>query len=522
MSQTYDLIIIGSGAGGATLAQRLAPTGKSILILERGEHLPREAENWNPKEVFIRQRYRTKEQWLDKHGHPFTPNTHYWVGGNTTFYGAALMRMRERDFTEVQHAGGISPAWPISLTDMAPYYDQAERLWQVHGRRGDDPTEVGNEPPYAWPPVSDDPGVAALRKHWQDIGWQPFCLPLGVRVDEAHPLTTPCIKCKTCGGYPCLLMAKCDARTLAVDPILGLDNITLLTGRKVLRLDTDPSGRTVTEVVCQTDDGEERWRGDIVVLAAGATNSAVVLLNSASAAHPNGLANGSDQVGRNYMFHNSTAVVSLTLDQEAVRFPKTMAVNDFYWGEPDGSYGFPMGNIQLLEYMSGQTLEGQIEEYIPPALIPDALAGAVAERLLSMLVVSEDLPLPDNRVQVNREGRIVLDYTFGNLEGHERLVKRLKASLDGFVSHAHPLAQHHFQFDSLLPLYGTAHQSGTLRLGADPAGSVVDPTCKAHELDNLYVADTSIFASISAVNPTLTCVANAMRIGDHLIDRLGR
>lgn len=328
MSQTYDLIIIGSGAGGATLAQRLAPTGKSILILERGEHLPREAENWNPKEVFIRQRYRTKEQWLDKHGHPFTPNTHYWVGGNTTFYGAALMRMRERDFTEVQHAGGISPAWPISLTDMAPYYDQAERLWQVHGRRGDDPTEVGNEPPYAWPPVSDDPGVAALRKHWQDIGWQPFCLPLGVRVDEAHPLTTPCIKCKTCGGYPCLLMAKCDARTLAVDPILGLDNITLLTGRKVLRLDTDPSGRTVTEVVCQTDDGEERWRGDIVVLAAGATNSAVVLLNSASAAHPNGLANGSDQVGRNYMFHNSTAVVSLTLDQEAVRFPKTMAVND--------------------------------------------------------------------------------------------------------------------------------------------------------------------------------------------------
>lgn len=181
-----------------------------------------------------------------------------------------------------------------------------------------------------------------------------------------------------------------------------------------------------------------------------------------------------------------------------------------------------MGNIQLLEYMSGQTLEGQIEEYIPPALIPDALAGAVAERLLSMLVVSEDLPLPDNRVQVNREGRIVLDYTFGNLEGHERLVKRLKASLDGFVSHAHPLAQHHFQFDSLLPLYGTAHQSGTLRLGADPAGSVVDPTCKAHELDNLYVADTSIFASISAVNPTLTCVANAMRIGDHLIDRLGR
>jgi choline dehydrogenase-like flavoprotein len=521
MAAPFDIVIIGSGAGGATLAQRLAPTGKSILILERGEHLPREAENWSPKAVFIQRRYRTQERWYDKNNHPFTPNTHYWVGGNTSFYGAALMRMRARDFTQVQHAGGVSPAWPISLTDLAPYYDEAERLWQVHGARGEDPTENGDEPPYSCAAVHHDPGVAALKSHWETLGWKPFSLPLGIRLDQAHPVTSPCIKCKTCGGYPCLLRAKCDARTVAVEPIMDLPNVTLLTGRKVLRLETDPTGKTVTEIVCQSEHGEERWAGDIVVLAAGAANTAVVLQASANAAHPNGLANGSDQVGRNYMFHNSTAMVSLTAERQSVTFPKTLAVNDFYWGDPGGGYDLPMGHIQLLEYMSGQTLEGQVEDWLPPALVPDALAGAAAERMLSMLVISEDLPQQDNRVRLNSDGRISLDYTFGNLEGHERLVKTLKSSLDGFVDHAHPISQHHFQFDSLLPLYGTAHQCGTTRFGADPASSVLDRDCKAHELDNLYVVDTSFFVSANAINPTLTTVANALRVGDHLIERLG-
>jgi choline dehydrogenase-like flavoprotein len=521
MATRFDIVVIGSGAGGATLAQRLAPTGKSILILERGEHLPREAENWSPKAVFIQRRYRTQEKWYDRHGHPFVPNTHYWVGGNTSFYGAALMRMRGRDFTEVKHAGGTSPAWPISLTDMAPYYDEAERLWQVHGARGEDPTENGDEPPYAYAAVRHDPGVAALKGHWETQGWRPFSLPLGVKLDQAHPVTSTCIKCKTCGGYPCLLKAKCDARSLAVEPIMDLPNVTLLTGRKVLRLETDPSGKTVTEVVCATEHGEERWSGDIVVLAAGAANTAVVLQASANAAHPNGLANGSDQVGRNYMFHNSSAMVSLTAQRQEVTFPKTLACNDFYWGDPKGGYDLPMGHIQLLEYMSGQTLEGQVEDWLPPVLVPDALSGAAAERMLSMLVISEDLPMPDNRVRVLPDGRIELDYTFGNLEGHERLVRKLADSLGGFTSHAHPISQHHFQIDSLLPLYGTAHQCGTTRFGADPKSSVLDADCKAHEVDNLYVVDTSFFCSANAVNPTLTVVANALRVGDHLVDRLG-
>lgn len=520
MANHFDVVIIGSGAGGSTLAQRLAPTGKSILILERGEHLPREAENWSSKAVFIDKRYRTKEHWYDKHSKPFSPNTHYWVGGNTTFYGAALMRLRERDFQQVQHGGGVSPAWPISLTDLSSYYDEAETLWRVHGARGQDPTEKGDEPPYTYPAMKDDPGIAALRTHLEGQGWKPFHLPLGVNRDEQHWLNSPCIRCKTCGGYPCLMKAKSDARSIAVDPLLDLPNVTLLTGRKVERLETDGTGKTITAVVCQTAQGEERWTADIVALAAGAVNTAVILLASANAQHPEGLANGSDQVGRNYMFHTLTAMVSMTAAPLQSTFPKTLAVNDFYWNDPRGGYDLPMGHIQALEYMSGQTLEGQISEILPPSLVPDIFTNAIAERMLSFLVISEDLPLPDNRVRLASDGRIFLDYTYNNLEGHQRLVKALDGALDGFVDHKHIMSQHHFQFDSLLPLYGTAHMNGTTRMGADAASSVVDPNCKAHEIDNLYIVDASVFCSAAAVNPTLTIVANAMRVGDHLKERL--
>ncbi|MDR3509454.1 MAG: GMC family oxidoreductase [Caulobacteraceae bacterium] len=521
MADSFDIIIIGSGAGGGTLAQRLAATGKKILILERGEHLPREAENWDPKTVFIDKKYNTKEHWYDKAGKPFIPNTHYWVGGNTTFYGAALMRLREGDFQETQHAGGVSPAWPITLEEMDPYYTEAEHLWRVHGTRGVDPTETGKEPPYAFPAIKDDPGIARLRSHLQGQGWNPFSLPLGVDLDQARPVISSCIRCKTCGGYPCLVKAKSDARTLAIEPLLHMPNVTLLTGRKVIRLETDGSGKTVKEVVCETPQGEERWSADIVVLAAGAVNTAVILQASANGAHPNGLANGSDQVGRNYAFHTLTAMVSLTLGPLDTTFPKTLAVNDFYYKDPRGGFDLPMGHIQMLEYMSGQTLEGQVSDYLPPALVPDVIMNAMAHRMLSFLVISEDLPMPENRVRLGADGRINLDYTHNNLEGHQRLVKTLDAALDGFVDHRHPISQHRFDLGSLLPLYGTAHQVGTTRFGHDPQNSVLDDNCKAHELDNLYVVDSSFFVSSAAVNPTLTIVANAMRVGDHLKERLG-
>jgi choline dehydrogenase-like flavoprotein len=317
------------------------------------------------------------------------------------------------------------------------------------------------------------------------------------------------------------MKAKCDARTRAVEPAIAFPNVTLLTGRKAVRLQTDPAGKRIAAVVTESDQGEETWTGDIVVVAAGAVNTAALLLASANSAYPNGLANGSDQVGRNYVFHTLTAMVALTLAPMQCFFPKTLAVNDFYWKDPRGGFDYPMGHIQMLEYMTAQTLEGQISQCLPPAFAPGALFEAVAERLMSFLLISEDLPDPNNRVRLSTDGRICVDYKHNNLEGHERLVDTLHKALDGFVSHAHPISQHHLEFSSLLPLYGTAHQAGTVRFGRDPASSVLDPWCKAHQLDNLYVVDTSFFVTSAAVNPTLTTVANAMRVGDHLKERLG-
>ena len=516
---SYDIVIIGSGVGGATLAQRLAPTGKSILILERGERLPVEPHNWDAYEVFVNHRYRTKEKWRDRKGRRFHPTTHYWVGGNTSFYGAALFRLRKGDFEEVRHHGGVSPAWPISYTDMRPYYDEAERIWQVHGTRGADPTDDAEAPAYPYPAVAHDPEIALLKSRIEKSGWHPFDLPLGIDRHNDEPWRGRCVRCTTCGGFPCLTRAKSDARRI-VDEVETFANVVVKPNSKVLRLETDRRGRKIDTVVCDTPHGEQRIKGDIVILAAGAANSAAVLLRSRNAAHPAGLANGSDQVGRNYMFHTLSAVLSATRSKVTAPFPKTFGINDFYWNDPEGGFDFPMGHVQLLEYMNADTVRGQVSAVVPPVLFPKFLAQMIASRITAFLVISEDLPLPQNRVKLNRKDEIVLDYWYNNQAGHERLNGKLISRLHKLGRLCRCLRQKRYQFSELLPLFGTAHQCGTLRMGADPASSVVDSNCKAHELDNLYVVDSSVFVSSAAVNPALTIAANGLRVGDHIIDRL--
>jgi choline dehydrogenase-like flavoprotein len=518
----YDVIVVGSGAGGGTVAYELAQAGKKVLILERGGHLPRASVNWDPRYVFIDRQYRTDEHWLDKHHKSFQPNTHYWVGGNTTFYGAALFRFRPGDFEErVHHGGAVSPAWPISYDDLKPWYLKAEQMWKVHGRRGVDPTERADEPDYAYPPLRHDPTIANLEQHMRSLGWRPSPIPLGIMRDDDHPHLSDCIRCLTCGGYPCLVRAKSDARTIALDPILRLPNVTLLTGRKVVKLETDPTGTIVRRVVAEGPDGFEAFAGDVVVLAAGAVNTAVILLSSDGGPHSKGLANGSDQVGRNYMFHTLSAVISITPAKVHADFPKTLCVNDFYWGDPAGGFDYPMGHIQLLEHMEGHVLEGQIkEEGVDDHFFPDILANAAADRMLAFLCISEDLPHPDNRVSLALN-RIKLDYSHHDLEGHHRLVRKLDYAMAHFDDGGHPFTRHHFQVHKMLPLYGTAHMCGTTRMGRDPKTSVVDANCKAHQLDNLYITDSSVFPSSAAVNPTLTIVANAMRVAEHLKTRMG-
>ena len=332
MSESYDVIIIGTGAGGGTLANTLAPSGKKILLLERGDFLPRERENWDPGEVFINGRYISKDTWYTANGEAFQPQVHYFVGGATKMYGAALYRLRPQDFGELKHVDGVSPAWPLSYDDFEPYYTKAEWLFQVHGNHGEDPIEGHWSKQYPWPAVSHEPRIQELSDNLASAGYSPFHAPCGILLDEADRPRSTCIRCTWCDGYPCLVHAKSDAETMAVRPVLDMPNVTLKVHSRVVKLETDPSGRTVTGVVVDHDGEQVTYTADIVSVSAGAANSAQILLASATDTHPNGLANGSDQVGRNYMFHNSKAMVALAKEPNDTTFQKTLGVNDFYFG----------------------------------------------------------------------------------------------------------------------------------------------------------------------------------------------
>ncbi len=517
MSDEYDVVIVGSGAGGGTLAHRLASSGKRILILERGDWLPREAENWDAQAVFVDNRYVSPDTWYDASGQSFQPQIHYYVGGATKFYGAALYRLRERDFTELKHHGGISPAWPIGYDVMEPYYTQAEQLYQVHGIRGEDSTDPWSSAPYPFGPVSHEPRMQQLYDDLQKIGLHPFHSPSGIMLDEADMAFSACIRCATCDGFPCLVHAKSDADVVAVRPAIRHDNVTLIRNAHVRRLETDASGRTVTAVVAEVDGAEQRFAGSVVVVSAGAANSAKILLASANDAHPNGLANGSDQVGRNYMFHNSRAFLAVSLEENDTKFQKTLGVNDYYFGDED--FDYPMGNVQMVGKSSAPMYRG--EKPIETKLAPSFALKDVATHAVDFWLSAEDLPEPDNRVTLTKDGDIALSYTPNNREPMEQLYSRVHKHLSHLGMHPHHLIPRDIYMKNDIPVAGCAHQSGTVRFGDDPATSVLDTDCKAHEVDNLYVVDTSFFPSIGAVNPALTAIANALRVGDHLQQRLG-
>ncbi|HWT03743.1 MAG TPA: GMC family oxidoreductase [Pyrinomonadaceae bacterium] len=516
----YDVIIIGTGAGGGTLAYSLAGTGKRVLMLERGDYVPREKENWDPRLVNVEGRYNTKETWRDSRGEELHPHTNYYVGGNTKFYGAALFRMRREDFGQVRHYGGVSPAWPISYEELEPYYTQAEYLYQVHGERGVDPTEPFASKPYPHAPVSHEPRIQQLADDFERQGLRPFHVPLGVMLDERDRRASACIRCNTCDGFACLINAKSDAQTCAVDPALRHENVTLLTNSKVERLKTDPTGRIVTSVVVERGGAAEEFFADIVVVSCGAINSAALLLRSANEKHPRGLANSSDVIGRHYMGHVNSVMMALSKCPNPTVFQKTLAVNDFYFGSKEWDY--PMGHISFVGKLDAATLRAGA-----PAIAPGFTLELMATHSLDFWLTSEDLPDPDNRVTLDRDGNIVLAYKPNNEEGHKRLTAKLKqlmqqqtkCEVHGHDCHVGLFARNLF-LGQRIPLAGVAHQNGTIRMGSDPRTSALDSNCKAHDLDNLYVVDASFFPSSSAVNPALTIMANALRVGDHLKERL--
>lgn len=521
MNDHYDVIIIGTGAGGGTLAYALAPTGKRILMIERGSYVPREKENWSTKAVNQEGRYNTKEVWRDKDGEALHPHTNYYVGGNTKFYGAALFRLREEDFRELKHEGGVSPAWPVTYKEMEPYYTQAEELYQVHGERGVDPTDPRASSPYPHPAVSHEPRLQQLSDDWKALGLNPFHVPLGVMLNEADRQKSPCIRCNTCDGHPCLVYAKSDAQVLCVDPALQFPNVTLLTNALVKKLETNAAGSEITSVVVEIDGMTTKYSADIVVSSAGAINSAALLLRSANDKHPRGLANGSDVVGRHYMGHVNSVLMAISKCANPTIFQKTLALNDFYFGSNEWPH--PMGHISFVGKLDRDTLKAGA-----PAIAPGFVLETMAEHSLDFWLTSEDLPDPENRVTLDREGNIVLSYTPNNEEAHKRLTAKLKeimgqqrpCPVHGNACHQGLFARNIYA-GQRIPLAGVAHQNGTVRFGDDPKTSALNRYCRAHDVDNLYVVDASFFPSSGAVNPALTIIANALRVADHLKERLG-
>ncbi len=510
-SNHYDVIIIGTGAGGGTLAHRLAPSGKKILVLERGTFLTREKANWDSREIHQNRRYCTSETWYDKNDKAVRPITYYNVGGNTKFYASALPRFRERDFEEVIHEGGISPEWPLKYQDFAPYYTQAEKLYEAHGKRGLDPTEPEASEDYPFPPASHEPYVQEIHDSLKDNFLHPFYVPLGIKLNEVNRNLSACIRCKTCDGFPCLINGKSDADLNCIRPATTSANLTLVTEAKVLRLHTSASGREVTGVEAEIAGQRQIFSADIVVIACGAINSAVLLLQSANDKHPNGLANSSNLVGRNYMYHHNGVVVSFTPKPKPTFFSKTLAIYDFYWGEKD--FPYPMGII----HSRGNVDKDVLATYGPPFL-PEVVLETLSKHSFSWWIISEDLPDPKNRINV-RNNKIILDCTNNNIKSFNRLMTRWIEILKS-IDKRNQIVPFGLYLKHRLTLEGVAHQCGTCVFGENSTTSVLNINCRTHDVNNLYVVDGSFFPSSAAVNPSLTIIANALRVGDHLLELL--
>ena len=499
MIDHYDLIVIGSGAGGGTMAHALSASGRRILVLERGDVIPREDENWNPEAVWKHLRYRAAERWLDGNGNAFLPYTHYGVGGNTKFWGSVLYRLRREDFQATEHVDGVSPAWPITYETLEPYYERAERLYHVHGQEGTDPTEPPRGPfPYASVPHA--PGMAAIVDSLRAQGLHPSPLPLGlIRPGEENG----CRLCNTCNSFPCRIEMKSDAEVCGVQPAIRHSNVELWTNAFARRLITDADGTRVTAVDVQRNGETRRVGGSQFVVSCGAVNSAALLLRSANDAHRDGLANSSGMVGRRYMAHLATMMQGFhPLRKNDIVFQKTVAINDFYLSGPETKY--PLGQIQS----QGRT-HGVMAQTVVPWVPLSAYEWWVS-RGVDWLVMSEDLPRPENRVTVETSGQIRLHYRPNNLTAHRQLVKETTRILHRLGYWKVMKHSHHSK--------NTTHQCGTLVFGHDRRTSVLDQWCRTHDVENLFVVDASFFPSSAAVNPGLTIVAQALRVADHILE----
>jgi choline dehydrogenase-like flavoprotein len=485
-----DLIIIGSGVGGASLAASLAPSGLKILILEKGERILPSPEARDDVAIFRRGHFAPTETWMGSDGTPFIAGNYYAVGGNSKFFGGVMYRYREADFLPRPHLQGASPGWPLRYADLDPWYGKAETLFKVRGTIGEDPTEPAHSSSYAYPPVPDEPVMRKVRDRLKRAGAHPSSLPLAIDID------TWLAEGKTgWDAFPNTGKGKIDAESGPLADALLHSNVRLETGSEVLRLETDAAGKQVVAAIVRRNGTEQRLTARGFAVAAGAIQSAALLLRSANAAHPTGLANGSDQLGRNFMNHNSSAM--LTIDprmRNTSVYQKTLSFNDFYNTDPET--GCPLGNVQGLGRITAPILKANMP------ILPMPIARLVSAYAFGWFLQSEDLPSPDSRVMV-RDGQIVMHWHRSNMAAHEALIARTKAVMKraGF-----PIV--------LVHTFGrrtTSHQCGTARLGRDSATSVVGLDLRSHQVGNLWITDASVLPTSAAVNPALTVCALVLR-----------
>ncbi|WP_116108331.1 GMC oxidoreductase [Lewinella sp. IMCC34191] len=494
MPNDFDVIIIGSGAGGGTIAYTLADTGKKILILEQGSFLPREKNNWEPEFIFGEDGYKADVDWEGPDGENIRPVVYYNVGGNTKMYGALLHRQRPEDFEEQEHKGGISPGWPVSYDEFEPYYMMAEHVMKIHGNRGEDPTEGWYSGPFPFKAFPHERRIQEVADKLAGMGLKPHHSNLALNRDIDEPWRRPCIACNTCDPFPCMVHAKSDAETALVRPALKHDNVTLWTGARVEKL-IEENGK-ITRIEGTRDGEPMSLSADLVVVSCGAIQTAALLLRSR-------VANSSDQVGRNFTKHNQSGISAMDYDNpNPTVFQKTLGVHDFYHGSPEHPY--PLGTIQLTGKAHWTRIMGDYAHLD----IKEDRAKEVQKYAVDFWFTSEDLPDANNRIEWTDKG-IKFNYRPNNRESHYEF-------LDFFQEkYLRPQGFSDFM-RSTKGLEFTWHQAGTAQFGTDPKKSVLDVNCKAWDLDNLYVVDASFQPSQGATNPTLTIVANAIRVGEHL------
>jgi len=504
----YDCIIVGSGAGGSTLASELSRQGKWVLLLERGGQLPLEDQNIKGTDLFRKTKYHPLgEKWFGPDGDPFAPQTAYALGGNTKIWGAVLQRMREKDFLSLPLQEGISPSWPFSYEELEPYYEYAEKLFNVHGQGGIDPTEPPRQSKYKNAPRKLENFLELIRESLIRNGCQPYDLP----ISWPDSINEDSDNFENCSFFP-----RGDAQ------LFGLyssdkNRLDVKTNANVLKLHVNPSGKAIKGVEVKLEEDIWLFSSDIVVLAAGAINTPVIMLNSKTAKHPNGLSNSSGQVGRNLMNLQLTCILQRANIQNNGLFNRSFGVNDYYWGDMNVSY--PLGHIQS----GGGVLKDALFAESPPVLslitklIPDFGLKRLASRSITWWAMTEVLPDPDNRVWVD-DNKIRINYINNNLEAHDRLVYRWLDTLNKVErdprttvvtrTPTHPRGS--------APLSVVGYACGTCRMGTSPHSSVVDLNGKCHDLENLYIVDSSIFPSCPSVGHGLTIIALALRMADKL------